>query len=100
MRKLQYRICLLLLVIYCDIKAQDRLSGEKFATRSEIIATHGMVATSNPLATQVAIDILKKGGSAVDAAIAANAILALTEPGMCGPGGDLLQLCGMRISIN
>ena len=92
MRKLQYRICLLLLVIYCDIKAQDRLSGEKFATRSEIIATHGMVATSNPLATQVAIDILKKGGSAVDAAIAANAILALTEPGMCGPGGDLFAI--------
>ena len=92
MKKLHYTICLLLLVIYCNIKAQDRLSGRNFGTRSEVIATHGMVATSNPLATQVAIDILKKGGSAVDAAIAANAILALTEPGMCGPGGDLFAI--------
>ncbi|PWU04182.1 MAG: gamma-glutamyltransferase [Bacteroidetes bacterium] len=72
--------------------AQDRLSGKSFSTRSEVMGTHGMVATSNPLATQVALEILKKGGSAVDAAIAANAMLALTEPSMCGPGGDLFAI--------
>ncbi len=54
--------------------AQDRINGKSFATRSEVIAQHGMAATSQPLATQVAIDILKQGGSAVDAAIAATLI--------------------------
>jgi gamma-glutamyltranspeptidase/glutathione hydrolase len=63
-----------------------------FATRSEVIAPHGMAATSQPLATQVAIDILKKGGNAIDAAIAANATLALMEPTGCGLGGDLFAI--------
>ena len=54
--------------------ANDRLTGATFASRSEVIAKHGMAATSQPLATQIAIEILKQGGNAIDAAIAAHAV--------------------------
>jgi gamma-glutamyltranspeptidase/glutathione hydrolase len=81
----------LLLSLTC-VMAGDRLTGKTFTTRSEAIAQNGMAATSHPLATQIAVDILKKGGNAVDAAIAANAALALMEPMSCGLGGDLFAI--------
>jgi len=85
---------LLLLIAFITIQnyAQDRITGANFATRSEVISQNGMVATSHPLATQIGIDILKQGGNAIDAAIAANAALGLMEPTGSGIGGDLFAI--------
>jgi gamma-glutamyltranspeptidase/glutathione hydrolase len=72
--------------------AQDRLTGETFGTRSVVMAQHGIACTSHPLATQAAIDILRRGGNAIDAAIGANAVLGVTDPEMNGIGGDLFAI--------
>ena len=83
---------LVLLFLTSSSWAYDRITGELFASRSEVMGQNGMAATSHPLATQIALDILKQGGHAVDAAIAANAALGLMEPTGNGLGGDMFAI--------
>src|ERR1700731_3582463 len=76
-----------------DRPASIRHTPQPYQTgRSIVMAPHGMVATSQPLAAQIGLDVLRKGGTAVDAAIAVNAALGLVEPMSCGVGGDLFAI--------
>lgn len=88
-----HRLPLLLSCLWCCIGfAADRITDAPFATRSEVMAPHAMAATSQPLATQIALDVMKQGGNAIDAAIAADAALGLMEPVGAGMGGDLFAM--------
>ena len=77
---MKYFFNLSILFVSISLLSYDRITGFDFASRSEIISTNGMAATSHPLATQTAIEVLQRGGNAIDAAIAANAVLGLMEP--------------------
>lgn len=90
--KLKLTLLCISALITLPLQAYDRITGKDFASRSEVIATEAMAATSHPLATQIALDIMKQGGNAIDAAIAANAALGLMEPTGNGIGGDLYAM--------
>jgi hypothetical protein len=80
-------ICFIALSVTAASIAQER-----WQARSMVVSQRGIVATSQTLASQAGAQILARGGSAVDAAIAANAVLSVVEPMMCGIGGDMFAI--------
>jgi gamma-glutamyltranspeptidase/glutathione hydrolase len=86
------KLFLVLVFMGVLVRSQDRVSGSNAVSRSVILAQNGMACTSQPLATQAALDILKQGGTAIDAAIAANVVNSVVEPANCGIGGDLFAI--------
>ncbi len=86
-------LLLVFLLVLAAVPAAERHARAPYRDgRSPVLATHGMVACAHPLATQVGLDVLRRGGNAIDAAIATNAALGLLEPMSCGIGGDLHAL--------
>jgi gamma-glutamyltranspeptidase/glutathione hydrolase len=85
-------IALILFFSFEGLRAYDRPAGKMYVSRSEVLAAGGIVCAAQPLAAQIGIDILKKGGNAIDAAIAVNAALGLMEPVSSGIGGDLFAI--------
>lgn len=81
-----------ILLLDTESMAAERLTDAAYVTRSEVMSQRAMAATSHPLATQIALQVMREGGSAVDAAIAANAALGFMEPTGCGMGGDLFAM--------
>ncbi len=77
---------------FCGAVRGVRAEGWPAQSRSEVMAQHGMVVTSQPLAAQAGLQILMRGGNAIDAAVAAAAVLNVTEPMMVGMGGDLFAV--------
>lgn len=77
---------------WCNAVAGDRAEGWLAQPRSEVMARNGIVATSQPLAAQAGLEILKRGGNAIDAAVATAAVLTVTEPMMVGPAGDMFAV--------
>src|SRR6202047_4205242 len=88
---LHLRRCLIVVTLGC-LLASVALGQDRSYGRSMVVTDRGIVATSHVLASQAGAQILARGGSAIDAAIAANAVLGVTEPMMNGIGGDLFLL--------